>query len=329
MALQPLASKPATATIEKEFAVKTGKVLPTPRRDRVKNGEDASSYALNIMFYGPYGTGKTYSAEGLIRHGKKVLFVITDLGDNGVVSVKLALKKKGLAHLAKNYKIISLNNFDEMSAFIQEPAEFFPDIYSWDPDFVMWDSLSYFQQTDLMKKAGEDIKENNEINIDKGSKEKEVSTLREEGIKFELADYAVVRNLTVRTVKAFCRVHNKVTGKLWHKLVTCQESVRSKGADQGGGFVDSVQPLMTGAGGVLTCGAFDLIIRTMQEGDAFKYSISRDKNATTKNRGFSLEPKMDADFYKVWSIICDDLDIVDGAVDEKNIAPVLLVEETA
>lgn len=335
MAIAPLGqTKLAASTaqsskdIEKEFVGKAGRVLPSPRRNRVKSGDDNAAYALNFLLYGPYGSGKTLSALGPLKAGMKVLFVVTDLGDNGVSSIKLALKNEGLTHLASNYKVVSLNDYDEVVAFLTEPAEFFPDIYEWNPDFIFWDGFSYFQQTDLMQKAGEDIKESNDINLDKGSREKEVSTLRAEGTKFELADYAVVRNLTVRVIKAFCRLHNKKTGKLWHKIITCQEALKSKGADAGGGFIDSASPLLTGAGGVLMCGAFDLIIRTKDAGkDGYTYTISKDASAVTKNRGFNLPKTMPGDFSAVWNQVCKDLDLVNGAVDESVKAPVLLEGE--
>lgn len=326
MALKPMGpAAPKTAT---EFAKGTPvKVLPTPRQNRVKSGDDPTAYALNIAFFGPTGTGKTLAAEPLIRQGKKVLFVQTDLGDNGTLSIKLALKKQGLSHLAANYKMLSITSFEEMEEFCHEPAAFFPEIYDWDPDFLYVDGFSFFQQTSIMERAGEMIQENNEINIDKGSKEKEVSELRSSGFKFELSDYAVVRNMTLRTVGGLCRVHNKKTGKLWHKFYSFAESVKSKGADSGGGFVETASPLLTGAGGTLMQHAFDLIIKTSKKGGEFLYQIELGDTAATKNRGFSLEPKMKADFEKVWSTICSDLDIQTGAVDPSVIAPVLVAGE--
>jgi hypothetical protein len=319
MALKPMGpAAPKTAT---EFAKGTPvKVLPTPRQGRVKKGDDPAAYSINTMLYGPYGSGKTFCAEALLRLGYKVYFIVTDIGSNGVVAVKMALKKAGLSHLAANYRILEIQGYKEMEEFIKEPASFDPEFYDFATDFLFWDGFGYFQQTDMMDKAGEMIVEQNDINDGK----KEVSELRGEGFKFELADYQVLRNMTVRIVKGFCAVHNKKTGQLIHKIFTCQESLKSKGADKGGGFTEGSQPLLTGAGGVLTCGAFDLIIKTSK--DPYKYRIAGDKNAATKSRGFSLPDEMDADFEKVWKTVADDLDIKTGAVDPSVISPVLVAE---
>jgi hypothetical protein len=133
--------------------------------------------------------------------------------------------------------------------------------------------------------------------------------------------------MTVRVVRAFCGLHNKKTGKLWHKLFSCAESVKSKGADSGGGFVETSQPLLTGAGGVLMQHAFDLSIKTSKKGGEFIYQIELGDTAATKNRGFSLDPKMKADFGKVWETVCSDLDIKTGASDPSLISEVLVANE--
>jgi hypothetical protein len=325
-ALKPLAPS-GTPTIEKTFVQTTGKVLPTPKKDRVKKGEDSETYAVNIMLYGPLSSGKTYAAVDLLEMGYKILFVNTDIGGNGLITVKLGLKNRGLAHLAKNYRVVNLYNYKEVAEFIMEPAVYFPEIYEYDCDFLFWDGFGYFQQTDIMAQAGEMIMEANDINEGK----KEVSELRETGFKFELADFQIVRNMTVRVVKGYCNIHNKKTGKSWHKIVTAQESVKSKKKEGEKGaaseLVDSMQPLLTGAGGVLTCGAFDLVLRTTKEDNKkFTYIVDGGKQMSTKSRGFNLPVKMDANFADVWKTIMTDLDIVNGAVDEKNIAPVLLAE---
>jgi hypothetical protein len=331
MALQPLAGKTATPALEKTFVQATGKVLPTPKKDRVKKGEDAETYAVNTMLYGPLASGKTFAAVDLLEMGYKILFVNTDIGGTGIISVKLGLKNRGLGHLAKNYRVINLNNYKEVAEFIQEPAVYFPEVYEFDCDFLFWDGFGYFQQTDLMAQAGEMIVESNDINRKADSKE--VSELRETGFKFELADFQIVRNMTVRVVKGFCNIHNKKTGKYWHKIFTAQESMKSKkkeGAGNASELVDSLQPLLTGAGGVLTCGAFDLILRTVKEDNKkFTYIVDGGKQMSTKSRGFNLQASMEANFGQVWKTIMADLDLVNGAVDEKNIAPVLLAEETA
>jgi hypothetical protein len=335
MALQPIAKAPAgTAAIEKTFTQVTGKVLPTPRKNRVKNGEDSESYALNFMIYGPWGSGKTYAAEGLLRHGFKILFINTDIGDNGTITVRMALKNKGLTDLSKNYKIISLYGFKEIEEFIKEPAAFWEDVYDWAPDFIFWDGFGYAQANDISEKAGEMIVEQQDIDNSKpGARQVEISESRAEGVKFQVADYLVLRSLTIRVVKAFCSLHNKKTGQIIHKIVTVQEAIKSKKKDgeMSSELVDSMQPMLTGAGGVLTCGAFDLIIRTEKspDGKNFNYIIEGGKQMSTKKRGFNLPDKMPADFYEVWKIIASDLDIKTGAVDEKNIAPVLLAEVEA
>lgn len=90
---------------------------------------------------------------------------------------------------------------------------------------------------------------------------------------------------------------------MWHKIATCHESVKSKGAAAGGGFVEGKEPLLQGAGGRIILGAFDLVARTTIVSDPldedgskrkFYYVLQPHQNLAAKVRGFALPPKMEA-----------------------------------
>lgn len=318
--------KPLTAiTKETNFVAKagTGKVLPTPRRNRVRKGSDSENYGINIMLFGPVGSGKTRALVGLLKKGLKVLCLISDIGNNGIITVKLALKQEGLSHLLDNLTFIALNGHKEVSEFLDEPAAFWPEIYDEGIDVLFWDGFSSYQGTDLMEYVGGMIEDGNV-----GSRE--VSELRSEGVRFELSDYKVVRDVTIRVAKEFCRLNNKKTGQIWHHIMTCHEAIKSSQNGKSG-FSDTAQPFLTGSGGVYLMGAFDLVIKTQAVGDEktreFEYVITGNKNLVAKNRGFSLPPVMEGDFEKLWTIIESDLDMKRGATNEALVAPVLIAEE--
>lgn len=271
---------------------------------------------MKLYFYGAWGTGKTLTVVGLLKHGFKVLVVTTDVGGSGTTSVKLSLRQEGHEDLLDNLYEVVLNGDDEVQAFLSEPATFFPDIYAVDPDFLMWDGFSSWQQVDLSERIGGMPMER--------ARGKEISDAVESGLQFETPQWGMMRNATFRAIDRFCGLHNRATGKVWHKIVTSQEGYKSKG-DNTGGFSETKMPLVQGAGGILMGGAFDLIIRTVKGRDAndltkevYKYQI-QGEGSMSKNRGFKLPAVMDGDSYKLWSEIQAQLGIQRDSVDKNLI----------
>ena len=234
--------------------------------------------------------------RGLLEQNFKVLVVTTDVGGSGTSAVKIPLRMEGRENLLDNLYEVVLDNDEEFQAFLQNPKVFFPDIYTWDPDFLFWDGAAGWQQVYLSEKIGE---------IPVG---RDISAAVESGLVFEQPQWGAMRNGTFRGFHKFCSLHNRETGKIWHKIVTCQEGLKSqKDGANSSALKETHMPLLQGAGGQLIGGAFDLIIRTKEVKEAGKpskyvYQV-RTENSMSKVRGFKLDNEIPADFGKLWTIL--------------------------
>jgi hypothetical protein len=291
-------------TPKAEFMDVGKKTLPVPRGPKVVRGDEPTP--CKIFVFGPWGSGKTSVIKGLLEHGLKVLCVTTDVGGSGTNSVKLPLKREGKGDLLANLYEIVLENDEQVQAFISEPTIYFPDIYEWDPDFLVWDGFAGWQQVYASEKIGS-------MPVPR-SGNKDIPEAVEAGLQFEVAQWGMLRNTTFRSVHKFCALNNRKTGKLWHKVVTAQEGYKS---EEGKGLQETGKPLLQGSGGILMGGAFDLIIRTkeVQGKDDKGRSVSKfvyqvkAGNLTPKVRGFELPVELQGDMYKLWETLKGQLGI--------------------
>jgi hypothetical protein len=108
------------------------------------------------------------------------------------------------------------------------------------------------------------------------------------------------------------------SGKVWHKVVTCQEGVRSKGGKKGGGLEETCQPMLQGAGGVIIGAGFDFIWRCTANEEGFGknaktkfcYETKPDsKSRMGKQRGFNFPTEIEADMFKQWPLMLEMLDL--------------------
>ncbi len=294
MALPKLSSPTASAKAE-AFVAGPVKTLTAPRAKVRRFDEEEVEMYLKLMVFGNPGTGKTYIVRALLELGFKVLVATTDVGGDGLNAIIIPMRAAGTWDKFKhNLRSVELSGYDEVKSFWTSPETVMPDVYDWDPDFIFWDGMSGWQQIDVSTYVGDMTPES----------KKGVSEARESGLQFEQQDWGQVRNATVRGVDAFCSMRNKKTGRPWHKVATSHESVKSKGAAAGGGFVEGKEPLLQGAGGRIILGAFDLILRSTVTSDPldedgskrkFQYILQPHQNLAAKVRGFALPPKMDAD----------------------------------
>ncbi|MEN6587809.1 MAG: hypothetical protein ABFE02_17345 [Sulfuricella sp.] len=279
--------------------------LPTPRLRAISLDEE-EALPFKMMLYGTWGTGKTLSLVGLLLHGFKVLVLTTDVGGSGLLSVKTWLRRTGRAALLTNVYSLTLSSYSEVESFLEAPETYMPDIYDVDIDWLFWDGFSGYQQVHVGSFVGD-------LEPARSDSGKPVSEGRQAGLVFEQADWGAVRNATIRAVSDFCNLANKKTGKQWHKAVTCLESVKAKGGGQGG-FVETRQPLLQGAGGILSGAAFDLIIETTataasanaEEGSGgrqYWYVTKGNQQIAAKSRGIELEPRETADMFALWQKI--------------------------
>jgi AAA domain-containing protein len=300
---------PASQSTKAQFIKGSGapKVLAAPRSLLRKGNDDYNDY-IKLFLFGPLGSGKTYTVKALLELGYKVLVLTTDLGGTGTKSVRLPLRRAGRTDLLDNLFEVELSGFDNVVTFLKEPQKLVPEIYDLDIDVLFWDGYSAFQQVDMSEHVGDMTPARSEGG-------KEVAPAVEAGLQFEQAQWGQIRNGTVRTLDWFCAMHNNKTGKRWHKIVTAHESLRNKN-DGKGGFVETKEPLLQGAGGKLAGGAFDLVIRTYATANVPSagskdedkasdhkhwYITKGHQNLVAKNRGFDLPTQMEGNFEKLWT----------------------------
>lgn len=280
------------------------------RKNRMKSLADPSVLAAKVALFGNQGTGKTYTIVALLKMGFKVVVLSTDLGGNGLLTIRLALKQEGLLHLLDNCRFIQLKGFDDVNDFLDDPKAFAEDFYTWSPDFLFWDGFSNFQGNDLKEYVGAGAE------AMAGKKADDMADIRVQGFRFEIKDYEPLNNATLRLLDKFLGLNNKETGQIIHKIVTMMESIRSKPKSSdnptaGAQYVDEKKPLLSGQSGILSGAAFDLIIRCSVEtgrddsadsGEARKYwyITEGNQNVAAKKRGFKLPAKMEADFSTLW-----------------------------
>lgn len=293
----PTLKKPESAAAAQKFVAGGVKTLTAPRAKVRKFGDEEPEMYLKLMLFGNPGTGKTYLVKSLLELGFKVLVATTDVGGDGLNSIIIPMRAQGTWDKFKaNLRSVELSGYESVKSFFTNPEETMDDIYDWDPDFIFWDGLSGWQQIDVSTYVGDMTPER--------AGNKTVSDARESGLQFEQADWGQVRNATVRGADDFASMRNKKTNRMWHKVATCHESVKSKGAAAGGGFVEGKEPLLQGAGGRIILGAFDIVLRTTVTSDPldedgskrqYKYILQPHQNLAAKVRGFSLPPSMAAD----------------------------------
>jgi hypothetical protein len=266
---------------------------------------------LKLLLFGPWGTGKTYTITGLLRLGYTVYVLCTDLGGEGLHSVRAALTASGEGHLLDRLYYIELQGFQDVYDFLQAPERYDPDIFTRAEDVVLfWDGFSNFQAQDVMAYVGEEAT----------STIQGASDLRQEGFQLEMKDWNAVRNATLRALHLFFGLRGPA--RAWHKIVTCQEAVRQKqrpGAKptDPAVMVDERRPMLAGQGGVLAGAGFDVIVetrvRTTRDADdaerEYVYVTGGSDLIYAKTRGVSLPPVMPADPVTLWTTLCSQLGI--------------------
>lgn len=326
-----MAVKPLQAVSKEEFvAGPAKKVLNSPRGPKAKKLSEPQATTFKALLFGPTGSGKTYAIKGLLEHGFKVLVISTDMGGDGLVTVKTALRMDGHAELLENCTSIVLTNYDEVIAFLNRPEDIYPEIYTDSPDWLVWDGFSSFQQTLLSDKIGE---------MEPARQEgKEVSDARDSGLQLELQDWGMVRNGTIRNLDKFLKLHNRKTGQVWHKIVTCLEGIKTvrsgSGINSTTTYTDAKEPMLQGSAAKLIGPAFDLILNTRimagakeDEKRAFKYVCAgHDSLAGPKTRGIILNPIEPADFFDLWDKIASQLQINRGQIDENIVEKSIVLE---
>jgi len=211
-----------------------------------------------------------------------------------MAAVEGPLRREGKLDALDNGVDIEIRDYATTMKFLEKPESIWPEIYDFDPDIIFWDGFGAFQQIELMEYVGD---------MSGGKKSTEQ---RESGLQLEQRDWGLVKQATIRMLDRFCSLHNPKTGKVWHKILTAHEAIKSVSNGDASVLTETKEPLLSGAGGVLSKGAFDLILKTSvrkaksgEEGDSggrvFEYVTAGHQNLAAKNRGFDLPPVVPGD----------------------------------
>lgn len=302
MPLKPVAKKEFTAGKPTGSAVH----IKSPRIKVRSLGDDEQRH-IKMMMYGGQGTGKTYILCALLELGYKIVVLSTDFGGDGLTTVILEMKRRGKSNLLDNARVVGADGYLAVRQFIDHPEKYIDGLWdSFVPHIFFWDGFSGFQQLDI----AEHIEDSG-----KGS---------DSDLKFETAQWGMVRNATIRTVDDFLDIVGP-SGVAPHKIVTCLEKIILKE----GRVEDQLSPLLQGAGGILMGAAFDLIWRSSCEikgtGDnvvaEYRYQTQPDGTKRTgKSRGFDVAPVVKAEMYHVWVGLLKELGapIPEGYVEPKK-----------
>ena len=272
--------------------------LDTPQKQGIK-----------ILGWGDTGEGKTYALIGFLLHGLRIFVVETDLGGSGISTVSIHLKEMGRSDLLKNIACVPLN-YKGIDAFISDPNQVriggVP-LYEWGPDLIAWEGFSIWQTVDLDEFI---------LSMPSASAKREKETgdfkmtpIREEGLHADPVDYDAIKRGTFQVLRRFLSLNNDLTGKIWHKYVTCHEQERRKNP-QGQYIDDKTQPYLLGMARKLIPAAFDVVLNmdskpvvgsTPPRVEHF-YAIQSSEK-TSKVRGYKLNPTEPGDMFALWGKI--------------------------
>lgn len=319
--LKPLAAPP-TVNKTSDLAKKiSGRSTSTTKKIQVHRGTSKLAKWVKICGYGHTGGGKTTAIKQLLKAGLKVLVITTDFGGSGLSTVfndlDIELENKIITRAEYNTYLhnlvhMDLESYEQVIEFLEDPnavckASLGEDLYTdIDLDFLVWDGFSGFQQIHLGLYIGD--------MTPAGKEGKSMSEGRESGLQFETQDWGMVRNGTLRPLNQFLSLHNRVSGKFWHKYITMQE---------GGSKTNKLTsetlrgPMLQGASRDLIEPAFDIIVRMRSRAPEGKepadkrvyiYECEGNEGIVAKSRSYGLKPVEPGDMLAVWQKIQKRLD---------------------
>lgn len=266
----------------------TSKIIGKPKNGKkfiVKSGDEILSNprAVNIMFIGEIGSGKSHSVVDILLMGYKVFYISTDFGKAGeeAISNYFAMHSEEAHYYRKNFRILTPSKedaYDCIIQFMRNPEDVDPEIYNFDPDFLFWDGLSSYQQNDVEAKFAADA----------------------DDVLMDDADWNTwrsTRNATLFPLNDFLELHNPKTGKPWHHIVTTLEQKKGEKVKVTGSNgkpewdtkpgTEKIKPLLHTSAEKISLAGFSIAIRTIRQ-----YMANEDKTTFIyENRGKDLQLK--------------------------------------
>lgn len=268
---------------------------------QVKPSKGSEDNLSGVLVYGDWGVGKTFLLTEAILRGKNIFVVTTELGRNGLRTIREELKKLGKADLFDN-QVYSWEpesgsaGYEQMQAFIQSDY-MEKQLDGWKPDIDVWEGISTFQINDV-----------DEYVLMMESKEMKDSELRDAALVSSRQDWAAIKRGTLRTLGLW--TNKKWYGQKVHKFATMDEEVKEE--EVVGIPVKRIRPYLQGAAAKMVAKPFDLILRVHTKRDPKnpkdpykRYYTTHDPTGkvSVKKRGLVLPDEFEADPGLVWDAL--------------------------
>lgn len=277
-------------------------VIRAPAKKAVRGTGVSAKYTKTLVF-GPPGTGKTHCIASLLRMGKRVAVISTDIGETGLATIRAELMGSGDEGLLDNMIMLPAESFEDVVWLVGKPSvppnwlsceiEGGATVADFDPNWLVWDGFSNFQ----IDMVGGMVRGETDHLRAEGSA-KGISQLRTDGYAMEQSDWGVVFLAAYQAVNAFLGLRG-AGGKPLNKLVTCMSQVRQKQAERGqsssGEFITTHHPMVQGQLAASFGGGFDIILRTGISADGEYRLIAHEKGGTggsLSKRGIPLPAKI-------------------------------------
>ena len=271
-----------------ETASKVGDAALSKINAKAVSGAEENKSAT--LLYGEWDTGKTYFLIEAILRGLNVFFLNTDMGRNGLRTIREELGRTGHFDLfEKHVRSWDVNDYSLVSAHLV--SDFFEkQLAPWTPDIDCWDGFTSFQIVNV-----------DEHVLAMESKEMKNNELREAGLHAGQQDWGAIKRATMRPVSMW--MNKTWGGKKVHKVVTCAEQEWED--ESGFGKITRVRPYLQGAAAKVICAPFDLVLRTTRrkvDGKLQHCYTTRDESGKvfTKRRGMDLVDDGAADPVAAW-----------------------------
>lgn len=263
----------------------------------------------SILLYGKSRSGKSKAIADLLecrsdgtlaesaKDGLKIVCLNTDLGGEAatVETIKNTLDSRGkIEFLRENFVSIPSEAYLDTVAFLNDPTESFPDIWSFNPDMIVWEGFSSFQL--------------NQIDEYVLTQEDRAEIKDDTGLRSGRQDWGSIYRATRRALQKFINLASP-TGKPLHKFMTCLEATSSGdyGTATGSAVKTERGPLLDGKAKAMIAPSFSLVLisRLVTEGKetVYKYQTRGDDGMIAGTRGHALQAMENADMREIWKKI--------------------------
>lgn len=241
--------------------IKQGATPPPVKLKKAKRLSDIPPF-LRIMFFGKAGVGKTYMLGPLLLDGYKILVLDSDVGSNGLNTVRSFLKENNRSDLLDNIILLPIDGYEEASAFVTNPEKTFNDSMegtTWaefSPDIIVWEGFGNFQQVDVWKYVNP-----------KSDKTESFDSYKEWGdvlraTHFAIHDFAKITGPNGKVIHKIWSTHLKDTD-----VDPTGKKVDPSDKQQRDRLKHAYKPLISGSSAQLVEGAADYVIYLFTESE--------------------------------------------------------------